>query len=159
DPVQARPLLDAAIRTFSQLHAHPECEAARLLLKQCPSRKTREAASSETYVGTSLARAALSVELVAETWLQVVSRLSPDCWTGVFQSRDGVSWFRVHEHGTPTNQLSFPDTNEAYSFVDGGRWVRLRNQPGPVFIAGVEIADPDDPAWQDAFTRLQPWLP
>ena len=157
-PAQTRPLLEAALRTFTRLRARPELEAARALGDTRPPEGAGMPETLEASIGASLARASLSVALVAEAWLQAAERLLPGRWLCIYRHREGRVWERVHEHGTPPGTLAFPDPGTAVSRAGGIRWVRLREPPGPAFFFGVAVPE-GDPAWEAAEARLRPWLP
>ncbi len=159
NPVQSRPLLDAALLTFSQVQARPDLEAASALLEAWPTEARGAGETLEPSLGASLARAAISVELVAETWLQAAERLLPGRWLGIYRHHESGTWSRVHEHGQPPARIAFPDPTVAEARTDDLCWIRLREHPGPVFYFCVTGTPGEDPARDVAFARLKPWVP
>ncbi len=157
-PAQTRPLLEAALLTFERLQAKPERDVAWALIKSWPADAGADAALPEASLGAALARAALSVELVAEAWLQAAERLLPGRWIGVFRVEKTGTGQKIHEHGIPPAALPFPDPTEESSYTAGVGWLRLRNQADGIFFFAV-VRDEEDPAWEVAQRRLRPWLP
>ena len=159
DPSGTLPLLESALLVFNQLQAHPELEEARALLDLWPPAAEPAPEILERAIGASLARAAVSVELVAVAWLQAVERLLGERWMSIYQCPEDGDWTRVHEHASPPADLSFPDVSQSRQYKDGILWLRLRSHPGTAFVFGIALPSEDDPAWSIAFVRLTPWLP
>ncbi len=158
-PVHARALLEAAVHTFDRLHAHPEGNETRALLDAWPVVREPDLESDEIDIGAALARASLSVDLVAETWLNAVARQLPDRWLGLYRCDEGHPWRCVRERGEAPVVPSFHEPCGPQLFADDVLWLRLRGHPGSAFFFGVALSDRDDPAWQAAYARIKPWLP
>ena len=158
-PIYTRALLEAALLTFDHLHAAPERDEARALLDAWPVDETPLQEPDETSIGAALARAALSVDLIAETWLAAARRLLPDRWIGFYRCEEGHPWTCVREFGEAP---AVPTTHEPCGpqlFDDDVLWLRLRAHPGPAFFFGVALPDRDDPAWLTARACMKPWMP
>ena len=167
DGTQTRPLLDAAVATFDRLGATRDAAHARSLLNTLdhdsydatspshvaePSDGAWSAASGSAALGAHLARASLSVDLVAEAWLQAVERVLPNRWMAVYRATASGTWDCVHSHGTSTDDGDrCPDMNR-----EGIQWIDLHDGPPFAFRMGVEVA-PE--TWQSVRTHLEPWLP
>ncbi len=158
-PVHARALLEAAVHTFDRLHAHPEGDETRALLDAWPVDREPDLESDEINIGASLAQASLSVDLIAETWLNAAARLLPDRWLGLYRCDEGHPWMCVRERGEAPVVPNFYEPCGPQLFADDVFWLRLRGHPGPAFFFGVALTDRDDPAWQAAYARIKPWLP
>jgi DNA-binding NtrC family response regulator len=130
---------------------------AQTLLDVWPTDANVSPRAQETTIGASLARAAVSVDLVAEAWLQAAEQLLPDRWLAVYR-RDEDTWTRVHQHGTPPDSLHFPSGVRWKEHADGIVWLRL-HPASPAFYFGVARPQRYDPAWEVALTRMRPWLP
>ena len=113
DPLHGRPLLDAALLTFTRLQAEPDLPEARALARSWPAHQGTPNGQGDPAVGAALARAAVSVDLAAEAWLQAFEPFLPDRWLAVYRARDEFrdadGWQLVHAHGTPPVRPSFPD--------------------------------------------------
>ncbi len=158
-PVYTRALLEAAFQTFDNLDARPEREQTRTLLDAWPADEEPVAQPEEMTIGASLARASLSVELIAETWLEAARRLMPDRWMGLYRCDEGHPWMCVRELGEAP---AVPQTHEPCGpqlFADDVLWLRLRGHPGPAFFFGVALPDRNDPAWLKARACIKPWMP
>ena len=158
-PVYTRALLEAALLTFDTLSAAPERDEARALLDAWPVDETPIPEPDEASIGAALARAALSVDLIAETWLAAARRLLPDRWIGFYCCEEGHPWMCVREFGEAP---AVPTTQEPCGpqlFDDDVLWLRLRGHPGPAFFFGVALPDRDDPAWLAAHDCMKPWMP
>jgi DNA-binding NtrC family response regulator len=158
DPVQARTLLESATLTFNRLQARTELAEAQTLLDVWPPDANVTPRTQETTIGASLARAAVSVDLVAEAWLQAAEQLLPDRWLAVYRRDAEGIWTRVHEHGAPPDAIHFPSGVRWKEHVDGVEWVRL-HPDAPAFYFGVARPQRRDPAWEVALNRMRPWLP
>ena len=108
-------------------------------------------------IGAALSRASVSVDLVAEAWIQGVERLLPGAWIGVFRHTDAGGWSCIHEHGARPDELSLPSPDAPDAQDDGVQWVPLRFPSDPLFFMGV--APPSRDAWSRVRDRLDPWLP
>ncbi len=159
DPSQARALLEAAAQTFDVLGVATLRQEARRLLQQLPHRVVSVESAPEAQLGHALARAALSVELVAEAWLQVLRQLWPDRWLAVFQHMPEGDWRAVRSHGTAPEPLAFPSPEQSEAFLNGVAWLRLRPMPGPAFFTAARVSEPERSDWEAVVTRLRPWLP
>ncbi len=159
-PDAARTWLEAAHATFERLEAHPDRDAAQALLDAWPATAAPAPDDAAPDIGAARARAAFSVDLVAETWLKAAQRLLPDRWLGLYRCDEGRPWMQVRAHGdapAPPPRLAEPCS--AQLFADGILWLRLRGHPGPAFFFGVALDRTDDPAWQAAHARIKPWMP
>lgn len=145
------PLAAAAHRTFSALDLADEAAAAAALLAAPPAPPAGPAG-----LAAALARASVSVELVAEAWLAAAEALLPGRWLGVYRHADDGTWHLVHEHGTPPAPLAFPDPAHERTVADGLAWLRLRSHPGPAFFFGTAG---DRRATDAAFDALSEGLP
>ncbi len=159
DPAQARALLEAAAQTFDALGVATQRQKARRLLQQLPHRVMSVESAPEAQLGHALARAALSVELVAEAWLQVLRQLWPDRWLAVFQHMPEGDWRAVRSHGTTPASLAFPSPEQSEAFLNGVAWLRLRPMPGPAFFTAARVSEAERPDWKTVVARLHPWLP
>ena len=158
-PVYTRALLEAALLTFDRLHADTDRDEAGALLDAWPADEEPVPEPDEASIGAALARAALSVDLIAETWLDAARRLLPDRGMGFYCCEEGHPWRCVREIGEAP---AVPTTQEPCGpqlFDDEVLWLRLRGHPGPAFFFGVALPDRDDPAWRAARARMKPWMP
>lgn len=158
---EARPYFAQALSAYSLIgDAYQTARLQERLARLEPTQRPDYARTlHETTFGASLAHAALSIDLVAEAWLQAARPLLPDRWMGVYRCEEGHPWMCVRELGeAPT----VPTTHEPCGprlQNDDVYWIRLRSHPGPAFFFGVALPDPDDPAWTEAVARMKPWLP
>lgn len=118
----------------------------------------RSTAAPPDNLGLALARSALSVELVAEAWLQAAERLLPGRWLGVYAWHRREGWTLLREHGPSPASLPLPAPDAESARHDPVFWMRLHARGEQAFFFGAHAA-PDDPAWQAATDRLRPWLP
>jgi DNA-binding NtrC family response regulator/tetratricopeptide (TPR) repeat protein len=144
------------------IHDAPAAEAlkARLdALEGGASNAEPEAAPDRfaATIGAALSRASVSVDLVAEAWIQGVERLLPGSWIGVFRHTDDGGWSCIHEHGARPDELSLPQPDAPDTRDDGVQWVPLRFPSDPLFFMGVATSSRD--AWSRVRDRLDPWLP
>ncbi|MEX1054837.1 MAG: sigma 54-interacting transcriptional regulator, partial [Rhodothermales bacterium] len=158
-PADSRPLAEAALATFQHLNAGPDARRTRKLLRSWPRIVDSDLARSEADVGSIVARAAISVDLVAEAWLQAAEKLAPDRWLVVREYVGNGQWKSIHSHGDIPSDLRDPDPAIARACGDGVDWMRLRGAPGPVFFFGMECGGDDDPACRAIEQRLLPWIP
>lgn len=159
DPPQARTLLKTAAQTLDALGVDALSQTARQMLQQLPHQAPSVETAPEAQLGHTLARAALSVELVAEAWLQGLRQLWPDRWLAVFQHTPTDAWQLVRSHDKAPSALTFPDPSQADAYLNGIAWLRLRPMPGPVFFTAVQVFEDERAAWQAVVERLRPWLP
>jgi len=159
DPSQARALLEAAAQTFDVLGVATLRQTARRMLQQLPRQTAPVETTPEAQLGHALARAALSVELVAEAWLQVLRQLWPDRWLAVFQHMPEGDWRAVRSHGTTPASLTFPSPEQSEAFLNGVAWLRLRPMPGPAFFMAARVSETERADWEAVVARLRPWLP
>ncbi|SHK10672.1 sigma-54-dependent transcriptional regulator [Rhodothermus profundi] len=159
DSAQARSLLEAAAQTFEALGVASRGQQARHMLQHLPHQASPAALAPESQLGNVLARAALSVELVAEAWLQVLEQLWPDRWLAVFQHTPEGEWTSIRAHGEAPAPLSFPSPDKPQTYQDGVAWLQLRALPGPVFFMAARVAEIEYADWQAIVARLRPWLP
>ena len=157
-PARARSFLEAAATTFEKLGADEEAAATRAHLDTLPTDDTTTT-TFETKVGAALARASLSTRLVAEAWIQAVEEVLPGRWIGVYRRTPGDAWTCLHERGTPPADLAFPTPCESPQFTGNALWLPLDPSDAFDFYMGLTATGPEDPAWQAAAPRLEPWLP
>ena len=158
-PADSRPMADAALSAFERMGAAPDAHRARMLLRSWPSITDTGLEGRETDVGSIVARAAISVDLVAEAWLQAAEKLAPGRWLVVYRYDAGGKWTRVHHHGNVPAALTFPDAGLERVCEEGVDWMRLRGVPGPAFFFGMECGGENDPACRAIEQRLLPWIP
>lgn len=108
-----------------------------------------------------LARATLSVPLVAETCLEEVESLLPEAnWTGLFRV-SGEDFSLIREHGSPPEEIASSDPESKASANESVEWISIPGR-GTVeaYALGIEMPDaPSRPqAVQDAPAQIQPWL-
>lgn len=139
-------------RTGRANHAHAERSSSRLLADN-------QETGPEQEFGAMIARAAVSVELVAEAWLQAAEKLARGRWLVVYRWDEGGRWSLVHRHGVPPDALVFPDPSVERICENGVDWVRLRGLPAPAFYFGMECGGDEDPACAAIEKRLSPWIP
>ena len=167
---RAHAMADAARSTFSALNAGTEEEVATALADGTTTADESETASSDphpapsdatTTLGTTLAQAALSLPLVAKTWLDAVASLLPDRWLGIYRlSEDGIA-SAVHEHGTRPDDFDLPsaDPTVTVNETNGSvHWLQLRPS-SPTLVFGVEVHHEHDSDWQNAKATIRDWQP
>lgn len=158
-PAEARNLAAAALRTFEELSAGPDAKFARKMLRSIPPESDDAVVEHEAAIGSVLARAAISVDLVAEAWLQAAEELAPGRWLVVYRYDDDDSWSRIHQHGDVPGDLVFPNPALDRVCEKGVDWMRLRGLPAPAFFFGMECGGEGDPACAAIEKRLEPWIP
>ncbi len=149
----------SALRVCEQLRATPLAQEARRLLRNAPLMSESAADDATTDIGAIMARAAISVDLVAEAWLQAAEVLAPARWLVVYTLTEDGTWRLVHGRGQLPEDLAFPDPSVDRVCEDGVDWVRLRGLPAPAFFFGMECGGEDDPACAAIERRLAPWIP
>ncbi len=159
DVAQARALLEAAAQTFNELGVAALHQRACHLLQQLPLQASATPEAPESQLGHALARAALSVELVIEAWLQVVRQLWPGRWLAVFQYTPASAWQRIRAYGETPPALTFPEPHQAEAYQQGIAWLRLRSMAGPAFFTAAQVSENERAGWQAVVARLRPWLP
>ena len=161
---RAHALASAARSTFERIDAPDEAAVAAALMDGAAASADATAhphpamPPTESTLSATLARASLSVPLVASTWLQTAAALLPDDrWLGVYRlSGDGIASL-VHEQGVRPDGLAPPPGDDPPG--DGpAEWLRLRSAP-PTLVLGVERTRSDDPDWATARGRLEAWRP
>lgn len=157
-PSQARALLTAAADTFERLGAHDDAEAARRLRAATPAPEDAAPLPVESTVGAALARASVSVRLVAEAWIQAAEALLPGRWIGVYRCTADDGWSCIHEHGVPPADLAPPSTATGLDEANGVLWKPLYNDDAACIYMAVATQE-DAPAWREAAARLAPWFP
>lgn len=163
---RAHALASAAHDTFDAINAPEEAMVATALAEGITPSEGEDASTlphptpstSESHLGATLARASLSVPLVANTWLQTAASLLPDRWLGVYRlSADGI-FSLVHEHGSRPDGLQPPSGTRSDSENRAVEWLRL--QPSlPTLALGVEMRREQDPSWTAAREQLGAWIP
>ena len=157
-PVEARPLLDAALETFEQLALEEDADAARTLREAWPTLDASDRLGPERSLAHTLARASRSPRLVADAWIQAVAELLPDRWIGLYEYAE-ADWSAVYETGQPPEELTFPSPEPTETVVDGIGWLPLREGPEGTFFMACRLSSANDPAWQAARTHLATWRP
>lgn len=158
DPAHGRAMLDAALKTFASLKATPDEAEARSVARRWPAPARSVTAAGDRSVGAALAQASVSVDLVAEAWLQAFEGLLPSCWMAVYRHAEEGHWQLVHAHGPTPEHVTFPDPTADRWQNDGVVWLRLRRPPGPAFFFAAAMPDAD-PSWTAALEAMRPWLP
>ncbi|MEX2401370.1 MAG: sigma 54-interacting transcriptional regulator [Rhodothermales bacterium] len=156
---ESRSLAKTALETFESLGAQREAERARKVLDREAEQASVVLDPGEAAIGSVLARSALSVELVAESWLQAAEELAPGRWLVVFRCGGPGSWTLIHRHGNVSSDLHYPDPSADRVCGDGVDWIRLRGLPAPAFFFGMECGGDDDPACAAIERKLMPWIP
>jgi hypothetical protein len=149
----AHTLLDSASATLDRLPALSEWDRPQAKHDAETPENASTANLYQTTFGASLAHAALSIDLIAEAWLQAARPLLPDRWIGIYRCEEGHPWTCVRELGKAP---AVPTTHEPCGprlQNDDVYWVRLRSHPGPAFFFGIALPDPEDPAWKRALTQ------
>jgi DNA-binding NtrC family response regulator len=159
DPAQARALLEAAAQVFGQLGVETLRQEAQKTLRALPHHPALPPHVPEAQLGAALAHAALSVDLVAETWLQVLEQLWPGHWLAVYRYLPGTGWQALQQHGDPPAALTFPEPDQTECYTPQVAWLCLRPLPGIAFFMAVGLTPPEQEAWQAVRERLKPWLP
>ena len=156
-PSQARALLTAAIETFERLGADDDAAAAHTQ-REAISPADEDTSPVGSTIGAALARASVSIRLVAEAWLQAVEALLPGRWIGVYRCTAEGDWSCIHEHGVPPANLAPPSLEDGLHEAEGTLWKPLHvDNAARIYMAVA--ADADDPAWQEATAQLAPWFP
>ena len=145
-----------------------------------PVRRTSsERSVLESAIGPALARASLSVPLVAEVWIEHASRLVPDRWMGIFridppaargEDNQASCLFETGERPSPLPLPNVPDPSapelsgpitvhdaEANRSAETVRWTRLSTSDTPAFYYGLETGSEETSP--DVHDRLRGWLP
>ncbi|GBD02271.1 Nitrogen assimilation regulatory protein [bacterium HR18] len=159
DPAQARALLEAAAQVFAQLGVETARQEAQNTLLALPHHPIFAVHTPEAQFGAALAHAALSVDLVAETWLQVLEQLWPGRWLAVYRYLPGTGWQALQHHGELPATLTFPHPDQATYYTQQAAWLRLRPLPGVAFFTAAAVTPEERAAWQTLLERLKPWLP
>ncbi len=158
-PNECRPLAEASFKTFERLGARREARRLRDLLRALPGSRGRAEQLSESDISAVLSRSALSVDLVAETWLRLAERIAPDRWMGVFQYDENDGWSAVRAHGDRSVALEYPDPLVDRLCSGGTDWIRLKTMPSSAFFFAMECGGEDDPACRVIEDRLSAWVP
>ena len=158
-PSECRPLAEAALHTFERLGVRKQARRLRDLLRALPGGVRDAQQLSEADIAAVLARSALSVDLVAETWLRLAERIAPDRWMGIYQYDDTSGWHPVRVHGENADPPGFPDPRTD-RLCDGGiDWIRLKHVATSAFFFAMECGGEEDPACRVIENRLSAWIP
>lgn len=152
-------LLQEAEATFAKLGATVQAARVREMQVTYPHEQQGHDEGFESHIGAALARAAVSVDLVAETWLQALRPLLPDRWMGVFICLENQPWTCVQEHGERPSTLAFAHPSAKEAIEGDVYWMRLRGHPGPAYYLGLHVRAPSEASWQPVLRRIRPWLP
>mgnify|MGYP006281390723 CR=1 FL=1 len=160
---RAHALASGARATFDALDAPEEAEVATALAHGAESDDDPASmlphplSSSDSALTETLARASLSVPLVANAWLQTVAALVPDRWVGVYRvSSDGIASL-LHEHGTRPERIQ-PPSDATLDDSGPARWFRLRSAP-PTLVLGVAVGPEADSNWDWVRNRIEARIP
>jgi DNA-binding NtrC family response regulator/tetratricopeptide (TPR) repeat protein len=162
---RAHALASTARSTFEALGSTDEAKVAAALANEADPESENATAlphphtvPSDAALATALARASLSVPLVATTWLQTTAGLLPDRWLGVCRLPADGEPTLLHERGQRPGGLQWP--TDAPSPTPNGPvdWVRL-DDTRPTLALGIEVDRTDDPDWEAAESRIRLWRP
>ncbi len=161
DTERANTLASTAYATFEDLDAEEEMKVADAIGEAATATDDDASSARHAPFGPDLppvlARASLSVPLVAEAWLQRVNALLPERWTAIYRVSGTEESTLVHQHGTPPSSTPAPPPASEQPLHDSIQWIRLRS-PTPSFYLGVQ-ADTEESAWTEARAQMQPWIP
>lgn len=158
-PSECRPLAQAALKTFEKIGARKEARRLRDLVRALPGADDETRQLTEAEIAAVLSRSALSIDLVAETWLRLAEEIAPQRWMGVFRYDDANGWSTLRAHGEFTRPNSYPDPTVDRRCDEGVDWIRLKGTPSPAFFFGMECGGEDDPACRVIEKRLSAWAP
>ena len=158
-PSECRPLAEAALQTFEHLGVPKQARRLRDLLRALPGGVQDAQQLSEADIAAVLSRSALSVGLVAETWLRLAERVAPNRWMGVYQYEDTAGWRPVRVHGENANPIGFPDPHADRLCERGIDWIRLKHVSSSTFFFAMECGGDEDPACRVIENRLSAWIP
>ena len=158
-PAECRALAEAALRTFSELGVQRETRRLRDLVRALPGEDDETRQLSEADIAAVLSRSALSIDLVAETWLRLAEKIAPQRWMGVFRYDESAGWSTLRAHGALSDPIIYPDATADRLCEGGVDWIRLKGTPSPAFFFGMECGGEDDPACRVIEKRLSAWAP
>ena len=158
-PAECRALAEAAFQTFNELGVRRETRRLRDLLRALPGEDDEMRQLSEADIAAVLSRSALSIDLVAETWLRLAEKIAPQRWMGVFRYDESAGWSTLRAHGALSYPISYPDATADRLCEGGVDWIRLKGTPSPAFFFGMECGGEDDPACRVIEKRLSAWAP
>lgn len=158
-PSECRPLAVAALRTFEKVGARRETRRLRDLVRALPGADDETRRLTEADIAAVLSRSALSIDLVAETWLRLAETIAPQRWMGVFRYDEASGWSTLRAHGDFAAPVAYPDPTVDRRCDDGVDWIRLKGTPSPAFFFGMECGGEDDPACRVIENRLSAWAP
>jgi len=158
DKDRAHDLAGAAHTTFDALDADEEATVAASLADEASAATETSSLSphpasalEDSELASTLRRAALSVPLVAHTWLAAAAAQLPDRWLGVYRlSSDGIA-VPLHERGRRPEGLS-PPSGPVEAGQGGPAHWQVLSDARPSLCLGVEV-DPADNA-STVHTRL-----
>jgi DNA-binding NtrC family response regulator len=164
---RAYAMASAARSTFDALDAEDERSVATALAGGVSPSDDPEATSTAPHpaaaeslstLGATLAQAALSLPLVARTWLEAVASLLPDRWLGIYRCPSDGPLSVVEEYGRRPGDVQPPMPLADTTRTDRVQWIRLRSSAPPL-VFGVEVESESDPEWANAKRTIQDWLP
>ncbi len=158
-PSECRGYAEAALRTFEQVGVKKEARRLRDLLLALPGSTGNAHQLSEADIAAALSRSALSVDLVAETWLRIAGEIAPNRWIGVYKYDENTGWSPVRTHGQHADIVTYPDSTVDRLCEDGVDWIRLKYIPSMAFFFAMECGGEDDPACRVIEDRLSAWIP
>lgn len=158
-PSECRALAEASLQTFDKVGARKEVRRLRDLIRALPGADDARRQLTEADIAAVLSRSALSVDLVAETWLRLAEQIAPQRWMGVFRYDDAGGWSVVRSHGDFSKELAYPAPTMDRRCEEGVDWIRLKGTPSPAFFFGMECGGEDDPACRVIENRLSAWAP
>ncbi len=158
-PSECRPLAEAALKTFEKIGARKETRRLRDLVRALPGADDETRHLTEADIAAILSRSALSIDLVAETWLRLAEKIAPQRSLGIFRYDDGNGWSTLRAHGDFAHPLAYPDPTADRLCEEGLDWIRLKGTPSPAFFFGMECGGEDDPACRVIEKRLSAWAP
>ena len=162
---RAHALASAAQSTFEALGSANEAEVAAALAdgaiddaNEATPVPHPPAVPSDAALASTLARASLSVPLVANAWLQTAAGLLPNRWLGVCRLSADEAPVLLHERGDRPNGLQWPTDGPSPTPNGPTDWIRLHDTH-PTLALGIEVDRTDDPDWEAAQSRLRLWQP
>lgn len=158
-PTESRHFAIAALQSFERLGIRRELRRLRELVRALPGGESSEEYLGEAEIAAVLTSSALSVDLVAETWLRLAERIAPNRWMGVYRFEESTGWNPVRTHGDRAPVLDFPDATADRLCDSGIDWIRLKGSPPSTYFFAMECGGEDDPACRVIENRLSAWVP
>ena len=158
-PAECKTFAEASIQSFERLGARKQVRRLRDLIRALPGGGGDAQQLSVADIAAVLSRSALSVDLVAETWLRLAEYIAPNRWMGVYRFEEKDGWRAVRTHGERENAIRFPDPGTDRLCEEGVDWIRLKHVPSSVYFFAMECGGEDDPACKVIEDRLSAWIP